>query len=87
MEREWVRYAFSKATLLRGLKFSFIVGPIYIIINHGDALLRLDVDGTRALKMFMTMVVPFCVSVFSSIQTVRFLLKKQQQESGQAEKS
>lgn len=85
MDREWVRYALSKATILRGLKFSFLVGPIYIIINHGDALLRLDVDSTRLLKMFMTMVVPFCVSVFSSIQTVRFLLKKQRQESERAE--
>ena len=73
MERDWIRLALSPATVLRGLKFSFLVGPIYIVINHGDAILRGDIDGTRALKMVLTMLVPFCVSIFSSILTVRHL--------------
>ena len=86
MDRSWVRFALSPATALRGLKFSFIVGPIYITINHGDAILRGDVDGTRLFKMFLTMLVPFCVSVFSSIQTVRYLLRAQHREAEKAKR-
>ncbi|MDH3283885.1 MAG: nitrate/nitrite transporter NrtS [Acidobacteriota bacterium] len=77
MQQDWVRLALSPATALRGLKFAFLVGPIYIIINHGDAILRGDIDATRTLKMILTMLVPFCVSVFSSILTVRHLQRTQ----------
>ncbi len=77
MQQDWVRLALSPATALRGLKFSFLVGPIYITINHGDAILRGDIDAVRVLKMILTMLVPFCVSVFSSILTVRHLQRVQ----------
>lgn len=73
MERDWIRLAVSPATILRGLKFSFLVGPIYIVINHGDAIIVGDIDATRVLKMTLTMLVPFCVSICSSILTVRHL--------------
>jgi len=50
-----------------------IVGALLITINHADALLRGELDRTRALKMALTLLVPYCVSTYSSVATLRAL--------------
>ena len=56
--------------LLRGVKFSLVVGTLLVTINHADALLSGDVDTTRIAKILLTYCVPFGVTVVSSAQAI-----------------
>lgn len=69
--RDWLNIAFERPTVRRALKAAAIVGLLQITINHGDHLLRGDVDATRMLKMVLTACVPYLVSTFSSVGAVR----------------
>jgi hypothetical protein len=53
------------------LGFGVVVGAILITINHGDAILRGEVNSTRLWKMALTVCVPYCVSTISSVQAMR----------------
>jgi hypothetical protein len=63
----WLRTALEGPVVRRGLFYAVIVGAVLIAINHGDALLRGDVEGGRLLKMGLTVLVPYLVSTFSSV--------------------
>lgn len=65
--REWCILACRRSVVIRGLKFAVVVGAILITINHGDAILRGQLDPIRYLKMGLTVIVPYMVSVFSSV--------------------
>ena len=68
------RYLLTRpAVVRRGLRFAIIVGAILIAINHGDAILRGDIGPERVMKMALTVIVPFCVSVFSSVSALRHM--------------
>lgn len=67
----WLTLAASRSVVRRALGMSAVVGALLISINHGDALLRGDVDARRALKMALTLLVPYCVSTYSSVGTLR----------------
>jgi hypothetical protein len=45
-----------------------IVGPILIVINHYDLLLRVELTNHLYFKIALTFLVPFCVSAYSSAQ-------------------
>jgi hypothetical protein len=66
-----VRLLFQRAVVRRALLFACLVGPILIAINHADALAAGDVDGRRALKMGLTLLVPYVVSSVSSVLALR----------------
>lgn len=55
----------------RALGYGVVVGAILVALNHGDALLRGDVDGVRLAKMILTPLVPYCVSTLSSVSALR----------------
>ena len=63
---DWLAIACERGTVIRGLKFAVVVGSILITINHGDAILAGEIDSTRALKMALTVLVPYLVSTFST---------------------
>ncbi|MCR9094763.1 MAG: nitrate/nitrite transporter NrtS [bacterium] len=67
----WLEVACSRAVVRRALVFFFFVGGILIAINHGDALVRGDVDGNRVVKMVLTPLVPYMVSTISSVGAIR----------------
>jgi hypothetical protein len=67
----WLELAASRAVERRALVMAAIVGALLITINHGDALVRGDVDRTRLLKMALTLLVPYCVSTISSVGAMR----------------
>lgn len=67
----WRKLLTEPKVVRRGLRFAVIVGMILIAINHGDAILRGDIGPERILKMALTVVVPYCVSVFSSVSAMR----------------
>ena len=69
--RAVLRIACSPSVVRRALGYAVVVGALLITINHGDAILRRDVDGVRFLKMGLTVLVPYLVSTLSSVQALR----------------
>jgi hypothetical protein len=67
----WLALARSPAVVRRALGYAVVVGAILISINHGDAILRGDVDRGRLTKMALTLLVPYCVSTLSSVGALR----------------
>ena len=65
--RGWLAVARERPIVLRACKFAVAVGAVLIGINHGDAILRGDVDARRLLKMGLTVLVPYTVSTLSSV--------------------
>lgn len=68
---EWIRMASAPAVVRRACVYAVVVGALLIAINHGDALLRGELTGTRWLKMGLTVLVPYTVSTLSSVQAMR----------------
>ena len=67
----WISVATSGPVARRAFLYLVIVGTVLIGINHGDALLRGDVDGVRLFKMILTPLVPYMVSTLSSVSAIR----------------
>lgn len=63
--------ACSWPVVRRALGYLVVVGAILIAINHGDALLRGDVDRGRWVKLLLTPLVPYVVSTLSSVGAIR----------------
>ena len=68
---EWIRLAGSRSVVRRALGYAIVVGAILISINHGDAIMRGDIDAARMTKMALTALVPYIVSTLSSVQALR----------------
>ncbi len=64
---EWIRLANTWPVIRRALKYAVVVGAVLIAINHGDAILRGDLDAVRIVKMSLTVLVPYVVSALSSV--------------------
>lgn len=69
--RQWIDLATSGAVARRALAYAVIVGAVLIGINHGDVILRGEVEPARYLKMALTVMVPYAVSTLSSVQALR----------------
>ena len=67
---EWCSLVCRFSVVMRGLKFCVIVGIILIAINHGDVILRGELQPINYLKMGLTVIVPYMVSVFSSVGAI-----------------
>ena len=70
MIREWLHIASRTPIVMRGMKYALVVGPILIVINHGNAIVAGTVDSTRIIQMILTLLVPYCVSTASSVGAV-----------------
>ena len=68
---ELIRLALRPDVIRRALVYAAVVGAILIAINHGDRLLEGDLDARRGLKLVLTPLVPFFVSVLSSASALR----------------
>lgn len=69
--REWLRLALEPSVVRRALRTMAVVAPILIAINQGDALVRGELGAVRALKIALTLLVPYAVSTASSVSTLR----------------
>jgi hypothetical protein len=67
----WWRLASSAPVVRRALAYAVVVGSVLVSINHGDALLRGELDGARLLRIALTVVVPYVVSTLSSVGALR----------------
>jgi hypothetical protein len=74
--KEWLALAFSGPVRRRALRIMAVVGALLITINHGDAILRGDVDGPRLARILLTLAVPYIVSTVSSVAAMREMGKK-----------
>ncbi len=63
--------ALDAAVVRRALLMALVVGPILILINHADSILQGEIGPVRALKMALTMLVPYLVSTYSSVGALR----------------
>ncbi|MDX8397048.1 MAG: nitrate/nitrite transporter NrtS [Mariprofundaceae bacterium] len=52
-------------------RFALIVGPILVMINHGDMIIDHTMSREEWLKSALTMLVPYIVSTLSSISAYR----------------
>ena len=69
--------ATSPSIVRWAIKYSIVVGTILISINHGDSLLKGDIDKLKVIKIILTYSVPYIVFTFSSVQATIFNESKQ----------
>ena len=67
---EWCSLVCRGSVVKRGMKFAVVVGIILIAINHGDLILRRELQPINYIKMGLTVIVPYMVSVFSSVGAI-----------------
>ena len=75
--REFFELCFSRSIIKRASLTALVVGTILIVINHGDALIRGQVDANRLFKITLTVCVPYIVSTVSSASAVLSMKKRQ----------
>lgn len=63
--------AVTPSVVRRGIAYAVVVGAVLIMINHGDALWRGELTTARALRMGLTVLVPYVVSTLSSVGALR----------------
>ena len=71
IDMEWLRLATRRSVVRRASAVAVVVGTVLVAINHGDALLRGEVSPGRALRIILTVFVPYCVSTYSSVEAMR----------------
>ena len=67
----WLDMATERSVVHRALRVAAVVGAVLVGINHGDALLRGEISMDRALRIVLTLLVPYCVSTYSSVGALR----------------
>ena len=67
---QWLTCATAAPVVRRAVASALVVGPLLVAINHGDAILAGDVSAGRLFKIALTLLVPYAVSTFSSVQAV-----------------
>ncbi len=72
---DWLVLCIAKPVVRRATYSAIIVGLILVTINHGDALLRGEVDAMRLFRIALTVFVPYVVSTVSSVITIREMRK------------
>ena len=73
--REFLGLCLTKPVIKRASLTALVVGAILIAINHGDALLRGQVDASRMFKIILTVFVPYLVSTTSSVSAILSMRK------------
>lgn len=68
----WHELARRRDIVLRAVRVALLVGTVLALINHGDKLIDGGMQTSDYLKILLTYLVPYCVSTYSSVQTVRF---------------
>ena len=67
---EWLKIAFRKDVVLRGLKVGLIVGTILTAINQGDLILSGSLSVASVWKIPLTYLVPYCVSTYAGVSAI-----------------
>jgi len=68
---DWLRLAVSRSIRRRAAGVAAVVGTVLVVINHGDAIARGDLSPSRLARIVLTVIVPYCVSTYSSVSALR----------------
>jgi hypothetical protein len=71
MPSESLRLALSRSVVRRAARVAIVVGAVLVVINHGDALIHGDLSPSRLFRIALTVLVPYCVSTYSSVSALR----------------
>jgi hypothetical protein len=69
--RDWLQLAFSGNVVRRALIMAGIVGPVLVLINQGEYLLDSSSGSFSWTKLVLTFLVPYIVSMVSSVTAIR----------------
>ncbi|PYR67224.1 MAG: phosphoenolpyruvate protein kinase [Acidobacteria bacterium] len=78
---DWLALATSASVVRRATVVAIVVGTILVVINHGDAIVRGDLGVGRLLRIGLTVVVPYCVSTYSSVSALRAAARRAREEA------
>ncbi|MBU2883934.1 nitrate/nitrite transporter NrtS [Psychrosphaera sp. B3R10] len=67
----FISLALSKKVAYSALKVSILVGTLLALINHGGALLEMNMSADRIIQILLTYLVPYCVSTFSAVKAIQ----------------
>jgi hypothetical protein len=73
----FIQLALSSGVVISAIKVSLVVGSVLAVINHGGAILNLEITLQTSIKIILSYVVPYCVATYSA---VRALQRSQQVE-------
>jgi len=65
------RLAILPEVVHNAVKVSLVVGTLLAIINHGDAIMHMEMPAQTALKIVLSYLVPYCVSTYSAVKVLR----------------
>lgn len=68
---EWISLAFSPPVRQRAIKVALLVGVILAVINYGDKIINGSFELRDLTKMFLSFLVPYCVSTYSAVSAMR----------------
>jgi hypothetical protein len=62
---------FLRPVVLTAIKVALVVGTVLALINHGPALLALELSRQQILQIALTYLVPYAVSTYSSVKMMQ----------------
>ncbi|MDX8396747.1 MAG: nitrate/nitrite transporter NrtS [Mariprofundaceae bacterium] len=69
--RQGLNIACQKKVVHTAIRLALIVGPLLVLINHGDTIIAGEMQPSDWLKSALTMLVPYTVSTLSSVSAYR----------------
>jgi hypothetical protein len=69
--KDWFQFATQRTVVRRAVSCMLVVGTVLIAINHGDAIRHGQITAGRLVQIGLTLLVPYCVSTFSSVSAMR----------------
>jgi len=67
----WVSLATRGDIVQRSLRLAAVIGSVLVAINYADRLFAGALAGTDWIKIGLTYCVPYCVTTFASVSTLR----------------
>lgn len=67
----WFETARRPQVVRRALRIASVVGTILVAINYTDRFVAGSVSTLDWLKMGVTYLVPYCVSTYSAVESIR----------------
>jgi len=66
-----INHIFIRPVVFTAIKVALFVGTVLALINHGSALLALELNREQALQIALTYLVPYGVSTYSSVKMLQ----------------
>jgi len=63
--------AFTSSIVIPALKVALFVGTLLALINHGTAIVEMDLSISRLFQVVLTYFVPYGVSTYSAVKAIQ----------------